>query len=129
MDKNSTDSSVALCIREVDKAHTLIPKETIPDKSQSTSHPIPAQNEIEKKISVMESQLYTSILHRDLGLGRLKINQEVAKMQKALDRAKKILGTKKRNTEYQINFRKKRQALIKDVIKNPVVKKKTIKCA
>ncbi|GBP00007.1 hypothetical protein EVAR_74345_1 [Eumeta japonica] len=33
MDKNSTDSSVALCTREVDTTHRLIPKDTIPDKS------------------------------------------------------------------------------------------------
>ncbi|GBP88239.1 GA-binding protein subunit beta-1 [Eumeta japonica] len=49
MDKNSTDSSVALCTREVDTTHRLIPKDTIPDKSQLTCHPTPAQDAIEKK--------------------------------------------------------------------------------
>ncbi|GBP43606.1 hypothetical protein EVAR_32172_1 [Eumeta japonica] len=56
------------------------------------------------------------------GLGGLKINQKITKMQKKLDEAKKQLANKKRNAEYQKSFRKKRQALIKDVIKNPVAK-------
>ncbi|GBP71856.1 hypothetical protein EVAR_58912_1 [Eumeta japonica] len=122
MEKNSTDSSVALCTREVDTAHRLITKDTIPDKSQLTCNPTPAQDAIEKKISLVESELNTSILRRDSGLGGLKINQEITKMQKNLDEAKKQLANKKRNAEYQKSFRKKRQALIKDVIKNPVVK-------
>ncbi|GBO99386.1 hypothetical protein EVAR_73595_1 [Eumeta japonica] len=75
MDKNSTDSSVALCTREVDTAHRLILKDTIPDKSQLTCHPTPAQDAIEK-ISLVESELNT--------IGRPRLEEAQPELLKVL---------------------------------------------
>ncbi|GBP81709.1 Probable uridine nucleosidase 2 [Eumeta japonica] len=71
------DSSVALCTREVDTTHRLIPKDTIPDKSQLTCHPTPAQDAIEKKISLVESESNTIVkqqlnVHETVGRPRLE---------------------------------------------------------
>ncbi|GBP70813.1 hypothetical protein EVAR_54326_1 [Eumeta japonica] len=97
-------------------------KDTIPDKSQLTCHPTPAQDAIEKKFHwwrVNQIQVfYVGILVLE---GSRSIKKSL-KCKKNSMKLKNKLANKKRNAEYQKSFRKKRQALIKDVIKNPVVK-------
>lgn len=85
----------------------------------------PAQDEITKTIKILESELNSTILKRDSGLGGEKINDEIMKMRKKLDEANKSYNSKKRNADYQKKFRVKRQALLKDIIvKDPSIKEK-----
>lgn len=82
----------------------------------------PAQGDLKKKISVMESELCTTVLRRNSALRGSTINREISKMQRNLIGTKKLL---ERNAEYQKAFRTILQALLKDFIENQAVKRQS----
>lgn len=85
----------------------------------------PAQNDVQKKIDLINSDLNNAILKRDSGLCGNKINQEINKLKKQLDESTKMLNQKKNNAKYQQSYRLKRKALVNDCIaQNPSLKRK-----
>lgn len=89
---------------------------------QAVNRSTPAQNEVNMKMMLLESDLNNAILKRDAGLGDENINQLIKSLQKKVKTAKKESESKKRNAEYQRKFRSKRQALMEDVMrKNPEI--------